>query len=133
MKYWFYVFTAAISLLLYACNSLRRIRMENKSGEDADITWVINQDSINQSKLFYSNSDTVRFHLQQKRPYNRVKMSFGVGKWTPKELSKFVDDISTLEIKWKGGTIKLDSTQIFEYLVVRRKGIDNSQIKIELK
>jgi hypothetical protein len=60
-------------------------------------------------------------------------MSFGVGKWTPKELSKFVDDISTLEIKWKGGTIKLDSTQIFEYLVVRRRGIDNSQIKIELK
>jgi len=121
------------SILLVACNSVRRIRMENKSGEDAMISWVIKKDSINQSKLFFSNSDTVRFTLQQKAPYNKIKMSFGSGAWTPAVLTNFVDDLETMEIKWKGGTIKLDSTQIFDYLVIRRRGMDNSQIKIQLK
>ena len=121
------------SILLFACNSVRRIRMENKSGEDAMISWVIKKDSINQSKLFFSNSDTVRFTLQQKAPYNKIKMSFGSGTWTPAVLTNFVDDLETMEIKWKGGTIKLDTTQIFDYLVIRRRGMDNSQIKIQLK
>lgn len=132
MKYWFYGFAASI-MLLCACNSTRRIRMENRSGEDATITWVIKADSINQSKLFFSNADTVRFPLQQKSPYNRIKMSFGTGTWTPAVLNDFVDDLETLEIKWKGGTIKLDSTAIFDYLVIRRRSIDNSQIRIEIK
>ena len=121
------------SILLFACNSVRRIRMENKSGEDAMISWVIKKDSINQSKLFFSNSDTVRFALQPKAPYNKIKMSFGSGTWTPAVLTNFVDDRETMEIKWKGGTIKLDTTQIFDYLVIRRRGMDNSQIKIQLK
>jgi hypothetical protein len=132
MKYWLYALMGS-SILLVACNSVRRIRMENKSGEDAMISWVIKKDSINQSKLFFSNSDTVRFTLQQKAPYNKIKMSFGSGAWTPAVLTNFVDDLETMEIKWKGGTIKLDSTQIFDYLVIRRRGMDNSQIKIQLK
>lgn len=132
MKYLIYVLTIGI-VLLCACNSVRRIRMENQTDEDALITWVIKADSINQSKLFFSNSDTVRFPLQQRAPYNRIKMSFGTGTWTPAVLSDFVDDLETLEIKWKGGTIKLDSTQIFDYLVIRRRSMDNSQIRIELR
>ena len=62
-----------------------------------------------------------------------VSMSMGTGTWTPAILTDFVDDLETLEIKWKGGTIKLDSTQIFDYLVIRRRSVDNSLIKIELK
>ena len=132
MKYPIYVLTVGI-VLLCACNSVRRIRMENQTDEDALITWVIKADSINQSKLFFSNSDTVRFPLQQRAPYNRIKMSFGTGTWTPAVLTDFVDDLETLEIKWKGGTIKLDSTQIFDFLVIRRRSMDNSQIRIELR
>jgi hypothetical protein len=131
MKYWTLVFATGI-MLLVACNSVRRIRMENKSGEEALISWVIKEDSINQSKLFFSNSKTVRFTLKEKAPYNKIKMSFGVGSWTPAALSDFVDDLETLEIKWKGGTIKLDTTKIYDYLVIRRRGMDNSQIKIQL-
>ena len=112
---------------------MRRIRMENYSSEDASITWVIKEDSINKSKLYLSNSKTVNFTLQQKKPYNMVKLSLGTGTWTPAVLTDFVDDLETLEIKWKGGTIKLDTTQIFDYLVIRRRSIDNSQIKIEIK
>jgi len=112
---------------------MRRIRMENYSSEDASITWVIKEDSINKSKLYLSNSKTVNFTLQQKKPYNMVKLSLGTGTWTPAVLTDFVDDLETLEIKWKGGMIKLDTTQIFDYLVIRRRSIDNSQIKIEIK
>lgn len=75
----------------------------------------------------------MRFTLQNKAPYNKIKMSFGVGTWTPTTLSDFVDDLETLEIKWKEGTIRLDTTKIYDYLVIRRRGMDNSQIRIELK
>lgn len=133
MKYRLYVIVTSVMMLLLACNSVRRIRMENRSGEDAWLTWVIKADSINKSKLFFSNSDTVRFQLQPKAPYNKIKMSMGTGTWTPTILTDFVDDLETLEIKWKGEVIKLDSTNIYDYLVIRRRSIDNSQIKILLK
>src|SRR5215213_4426663 len=110
MKYCILALTASM-LLLMACNSMRRISMENQTDEEAVISWVIKKDSINQSKLFFSNSDTVRFPLQAKAPYNKIKMSFGTGTWTPAVLSDFVDDLETLEIKWRGGLIKLDSTK----------------------
>ena len=107
--------------------------MENYSADEAVITWTIKEDSINKSKLYMSNSKTVSFNLQQTKPYNKVKLSVGTGTWTPAVLTDFIDDLETLEIKWAGGNIKLDSTQIFDYLVIRRTGIDNSQIKIQLK
>ena len=131
MKYWLGLVIG--SSLLVACNSLSRIRMENHSDEDAVITWKIKEDSINQSKLYMYNSKTVTFNLQPKKPYNKIKLSAGTGTWTPKTLTNFVDDLETLEIQWKGGTIKLDSTEIYEYLVIRRRGMDNSQIKIQIK
>ena len=131
MKYWLGLVIG--SSLLVACNSLRRIRMENHSDEDAVITWKIKEDSINQSKLYMYNSKTVTFNLQPKKPYNKIKLSAGTGNWTPKTLTNFIDDLETLEIKWKGGTITLDSTEIYDYLVIRRRGMDNSQIKIQIK
>lgn len=130
MKYWIIIIIS--SSLLLACNSVRRIRMENNSSDEALITWVIKEDSINKSSLFLSNSKTVSFTLQQRKPYNKIKMSVGSGTWSPAVLTNFIDDLETLEIKWKRGTIKLDSTQIFDYLVIRRRGIDNSQIKIQI-
>jgi hypothetical protein len=107
--------------------------MENHSSDNAEFIWSIKQDSILKSKLFFSNNDTVRFVLGNKRPFNHIKMSFGTGNWAPKHLSDFVDDLNSLEIKWKGGYIKLDSTKIYDYLVLRRRGLDNSQIKIDLR
>jgi hypothetical protein len=107
--------------------------MENYTTENAEITWTLKEDSINKSKLYMSNSKTVSFTLQDKKPYNKINLSVGTGTWTPAVLANFIDDLETLEIKWKGGNIKLDSTEIFDYLVIRRRGIDNSQIKIQLK
>jgi len=61
-------------------------------------------------------------------------MSFGSGSWTPGVLQNFADDLKTLELRWNSGFIKLDSTSgIINFLSLRRRGIDNSQISIVVK
>ena len=132
MKFYIVAFLLAL-LLLSACHSARRINIINRTSDEAEIEWVIKEDSIHRSKLYISNSDTVRFTVHSKPPYNKIKMSFGAGNWAPKQVSDFVDDLNSLEIKWNGGYIKLDTTKIYDYLVLRRKGLDNSQIKISLR
>lgn len=108
--------------------------MENKSGGEAEITWILKEDSLAKSRLFISNSDTVRYTLHNKTPHNKLKMSFGVGSWTPAELLNFADDLMSFQIKWDSGFIKIDSTtQIVDFLRLRRRGMDNSQISIVVK
>ncbi len=108
--------------------------MENNSEGVAEIIWVIKEDSLTKSRLFVSNSDTVRFSLHNKSPHNKLKMTMGVGSWTPSILTSFADDLKTLEIRWSTGFIKLDSTsQIVDFLSLRRRGMDNSQISIVVK
>jgi len=61
-------------------------------------------------------------------------MSFGPGTWKPKDLQNFADDLHSFYVKWDTSFIKLDSSQqIMNFLLVRRRGIDNSQIDIILK
>jgi hypothetical protein len=130
-----YLTTGSLTIMLFAitlaaCHSMRRINMENKSADTAEFVWVLKKDSVLQSKLFLSNSDTVRFLLQN-HSNNKVKLSLGSGSWTPKTLQNFADDLESLQIKWANGFIKLDSlSQIIDFLSVRRKGMDNSQVKI---
>ena len=108
--------------------------MINESSGDVEIKWVIDQDSLHQSKLYISNSDTVRFSLHNKKPYNKIKMSFGSGTWKPKDLKNFADDLRSFYVKWDTCFIKLDSSQqIIDFLSIRRRGIDNSQINIVLR
>lgn len=133
MKFYIVAFLLAL-LLLSACHSARRINIINRTSDEAEIEWVIKEDSIHRSKLYISNSDTVRFTVHSKPPYNKIKMSFGPGNWTPKELKNFTDDLHYLKMKWNAGFIKLDSThRILDFLIIRRNGLDNSQINIVLK
>ena len=119
---------------LVSCHSAKRINIENRTTDEAEITWVLKADSIHESHLYLSNSDTVRFYLTNKAPDNKLKLSVGKGSWTPGELSNFVDDLKYMKLKWTGNFIKLDSAQdIKDFLRLRRKGIDNSQINIVLK
>lgn len=133
MKAYLLIFLVLCESLI-ACHSSRRINVLNKTGGDAEIVWVIKEDSLHRSKLYISNSDTVRFTLLNKAPYNKMKMSFGEGNWSPKELKNFTDDLLYLKLKWDAGFIKLDSSQrIMDFLLIRRAGLDNSQINIVLK
>lgn len=61
-------------------------------------------------------------------------MSVGIGSWTPKELLNFADDLEAIQLKWKDGFIKIDSTSgIMDFLSIRRRGLGNSQISIVVK
>ena len=129
-----YLILAVLCLWLSACHSVRRINIENRTNDEAEITWVIKEDSIHKSHLYLSNSDTVRFYLKNKAPHNRLKLSAGKGSWTSAELINFADDLKFVKLKWNGHFIKLDSTKdIKDFLMLRRKGIDNSQVNIVLK
>ncbi|HVG15728.1 MAG TPA: hypothetical protein VM935_12230 [Chitinophagaceae bacterium] len=126
--------TSILFLVLIACSPSRQIKFENKTEGPAEMVWVLKEDSLTRSRLFVSNSDTVRFSLHNNKPRNKLRMSFGQGSWTHKELLNFADDLEALQLKWNAGFIKLDSTsKIMDFLSIRRKGIDNSQISIVVK
>ena len=113
---------------------MRRIRMTNQTGEEASVTWMIKEDSINSSPLFISSDKVVRFDLDSKTPGKSINMSFGIGTWTPKVLRNFVDDLDTLKISWKNQEIVLDSEEkIMNYLLPRRAGLGKDKIRITLK
>lgn len=126
-------FLLAFCLSCFGCHSSKRIIIENKTKEEAEITFVLNPDSLHQSRLYILNSDTVRFVMNHTK-HRKIKMSFGSGNWRPKSLTAFADDLQYLQLKWNKDFIKLDSTQgIIDFLSARRKGMDKSQVRIILE
>ena len=118
--------------MLPGCSPLRKINMKNRSGEDVEITWTLKEmDSLYKSPFFMSNSRTVRFKLKPGKPYNEVKMSFGMGSWPKDTLALITDRLESLEIKSAGGTMQLNSAEdIYSFLYKRRKGIGKRKIEI---
>lgn len=119
-------------LCLLNCSPMRRIDMKNRSGGDAEITWTLKDlDSLYKSPFFISNSKTTRFQLKAGKPYNTVKMSFGMGSWPKDTLMMITDRIESLEIKSAQNTIQLNSSKdIYNFLYKRRKGIGKRKIEI---
>lgn len=128
-----YFFLLSI-LLLAACNPMRRIDMLNRSGADMKITWKLKErDSIYSSPFYYSNSDEIEFKLKPEAPYNTIKMTFGVGRWSRDTLRVISDQLESLEIESVRGKILLNTPDdIYNYLVQRRKGIGNRKIEIRV-
>ncbi|MGZ5287666.1 MAG: hypothetical protein ACXWB9_10795, partial [Flavisolibacter sp.] len=67
----------------WGCDPMRRINMKNRTDEKAEITWHIIKDSILSSPFFMSNSREVKFKMLPDGKSGDIKMSFGIGKWTP--------------------------------------------------
>ncbi len=81
-----------------------------------------------------SNSREVKFEMQPGGKRDDIKMSFGIGKWTPKYLASVVDDLDSVEIKWNNKTAVLRSQEeMLNYLSARRRSLDKSKIHIVLK
>lgn len=119
---------------LWGCDPMRRIRMQNQSGETAEVIWTIKEDSIHASPLYISNTKEVVFTLTPKGPGNYISLSCGVGKWTPHDVEALADDLESLVIKWNKGEIRLDSSdKIKNFLLPRRKGADGAKIMILVK
>jgi hypothetical protein len=122
-----------VMAVITACDPARRINMKNESGGDAEITWVIKEDSIHKSPFFISSSKEQTFELTKDKPGNAIYMSAGVGKWTPRYLREIVNDLDTVIIRWNGKELKLSSEEeIFAFLMPRRKGIGKEKIEITL-
>ena len=119
-------------MLLFNCSPLRKINMKNRSGGDVEITWKLKDlDSLYKSPFFMNLSRTTKFELKPDKPYNTVKMSFGMGSWPKDTLKMITDRLESLEIKSPNGTIKLDSSNnIYSFLWSRRKGIGKRKIEI---
>lgn len=121
-------------IILLGCDPMRRINMKNNTGDIAEITWFIKEDSILSSPFFISNSQEVVFELKPERQRNLVKMSFGIGTWSEKEIVNLVDDLDSVVIKWNDKTaVLLPENQLKDYLMARRTGIDKSKINIVLR
>jgi hypothetical protein len=104
--------------------------MSNHSNEDAEIIWTIKEDSIQNSPLFISVNQEVRFHLAPTSK-KAINLSCGIGEWSISSLNEFTDDLESLELKWMGGTIKMTNTDsIRNFLLNRRMGLDHGTIMI---
>lgn len=122
-----------LSAFLISCNPQKRIIMRNASSDDAEIIWKINEDSVNVSRLYISNSTEVKFHLQPGKPYNFADMSFGIGSWSDAELNNLADDLESLEVKSRNQNFKLSiPDEIKKYLLENRKGFGKTKIRITI-
>lgn len=128
------LFLFLVAVMAFSCDPMRRINMKNESNEDAEITWFIKEDSILSSPFFISNSQEVNFQLGTRPGSNHVKMSFGTGTWSDKTVTNLIDDLDSVILKWnhKVAVLNTDS-QMKDFLMARRKGIDKSKIQIILK
>ena len=120
-------FITAVCIL--SCNPVRRIDIKNNATDSAEIKWTLNEDSLMNNPFLISNSKELKFILYP--PNNQIKMSFGAGSWTPKEVQKLVGYLTSLEITSSSQHIKIDSLPLIkEFLLARRKGIGGAKIEI---
>lgn len=120
-----------VVFLWAACNPVRRIDMQNNSGQEAEIVITIKEDSILNSPFYMNNATELRLPLKTQHPYNLVKMTFGEGPWNNSFLADITDDLETMQITSTAGTITLNTpTDIEKFLMARRKGITRRKIKI---
>jgi len=123
---------ACLCLSVWSCDPARRIQMYNQTSGDAEVVWMIKEDSIHSSPLFLSNSKTTVFSL--KDDARKISLSCGIGAWNPAAVRNLADDLDSLVIRWGEREIRLASTDsISNYLMSRRRGADNAKIRIVLK
>jgi hypothetical protein len=116
-----------------SCHGVRRIAMQNKSNDTAEIIWTLNEDSLANNPFLISNSKELKFTLFPPKT-KEIKMSFGPGNWSPTQVQKLVGFLESLEIKSAKQRIKIDSLPLLkDYLLARRKGIGGATISIEIE
>ena len=115
---------------LLGCDPARRIEMKNSSADTAVVIWRVKKDSIGFNAFNLSNNRELKFMLPPKRN-SEIKMSFGIGVWSPEEVEKLIHRLESLEIKTTQTKFKIDSlAQLRSYLLARRKGSSRIEILI---
>jgi hypothetical protein len=124
----------AVLYLATGCNPTRRIDMYNQSGDKAEISFVIKEDSILVSPFYLHSSKKTSIELYTVKPYNIAKMSFGVGPWRREFLQDITDDLEAIEIKTATGRQVLSSQEeMNRFLTPRISGLTRRKINIYLE
>jgi len=119
--------------LLAACDPARRIEMKNQSNDTAQVVWKSKKDSIGFNPFVLNNSNELRFVIPPHKN-SQVKLSFGMGSWTPEEVTKAIHRLDYFEIITPSQNLKIDSLpRLRDYLLARRKGIGSARIEIVIE
>lgn len=128
MKYSLLLLVATACLL--GCDPARRIEMKNLGNDTAQVIWRVKKDSIGFNAFNLSNSRELKFTLLPNRK-DGIKMSFGVGVWSPEEVERLVHQLESFEIKNAGENMRIDSMAVLRnFLLSRRKGSSKIQILV---
>jgi hypothetical protein len=129
MKYSLFLLPALTACLL-SCDPARRIEMKNSSADTALVIWRVKKDSIGFNAFNLSNNRELKFTLPPNRN-SEIKMSFGIGVWSPEEVERLIHRLESFEIRTGQQNFKIDSlSQLRSYLLARRKGSSRIQIII---
>lgn len=103
--------------------------MKNNTADSAEVIWTLNEDSLMNNPFLISNSKELKFVLHPS--HREIKMSFGSGNWSPREVQKLTGYLKSLEINFRNQKIKIDSLPLLkEFLLARRKGVGGAKIEI---
>jgi hypothetical protein len=126
-----FAFLFVVAMIVLSCDPMRRINMKNETSGQAEIRWFIKEDSINSSPLFISSSQEQSFVLEPVPGRDLIKMSFGIGPWSPRKVEDLVDDLDSIMISWSGKKLLLaEQDEMKSFLLSRRRGLDKSKIMI---
>ena len=121
---------AIVAVAFFSCDPVRRIEMKNESSDTASIIWTLNEDSLSNNPFMLSNSKELKFELYGPKR-NEINFSFGPGNWSPAEVERLVNKLTSLEIVSAAQRIRIDSLpRLREFLLARRKGIGGARIEI---
>ncbi|GAA4755120.1 hypothetical protein [Flavisolibacter ginsenosidimutans] len=113
-----------------SCNPVRRIDMKNETADTVKFIWRLNEDSLMNNPFLLSNSKKLEFTLYPPK-VKAIKMSFGEGNWSPKDVQKLVGFLESFEIISPSQHIKIDSLPMLkDFLLARRRGIGGARIEI---
>lgn len=126
--------TIAACCLAAGCNPTRRIDMRNLSGQEAEVTFTIKEDSILVSPFYLNSAEKMTVRLGTQHPYNLAKLSFGIGPWQRPYLEDITDDLEEIEIKDGKGAKKMTSQEeMIAFLSDRISGVTRRKIKINIE
>lgn len=120
------------TVFLQGCDPSRRIEMKNYSNDTAEVVWKAKTDSIGFNPFNISNSKELRFIIPPHRN-SAVKLSFGVGKWTPAEVEKVIHRLEYFQLTLPSQKLRIDSlAELRDYLLARRRS-GSSVIEIAIR
>lgn len=103
--------------------------MESASAGPVEFRWKLNEDSLANNPFFLHSSTSLTFVLRP--PHRKIKMSFGAGAWSPREVQKLVNYLVSLEIESPAQKIRMDSLpQLRDFLLARRRSIGGACIHL---